>query len=129
MTTLEKKIKDFKYLVKCSVYDGYDCNSETESVIGDGYGYLVVENNPETTGISVFTDMPQTIDPETGYEIDAYDSIEEYHQHLTELHVSEADGEFREDCNGVLWYRDTNGDGDWHSVASDGELGPGEDFN
>ena len=40
------------------VYDGYDCNSETESVIGDDH-YLVEDNDPSTTGIDVFSDIPQ----------------------------------------------------------------------
>ena len=115
----QKLVEKFNYFVCAIAYDSVDRNSETESVISNN-NYLVSDNDPITTGISCFSDIPEIQDDDSGEWIDAFDSVEEYWEYLTDLHVADISGEFREDSRGMLWYRD---DGDeWLRVYEDGEL-------
>jgi hypothetical protein len=118
----QKLVEKFNYFVRAVAFErGVDRNSETESVVGDN-NWLVENNDPITTGISCFSDIPEIqVEDENGVEwVDKFDSVEEYWDYLTDLHVEDIPGEFREDSRGVLWYHDD--EGGWLRVYEDGEL-------
>lgn len=114
----QKLIGKFKYVVRAyGVYDGADKNSETEFIIGDTH-WLVSDIDPSITGIDCFSDIPERLDGDGNWE-SAYNTLEEYWEYLTDLHVSEIDGKFCEDAREKLWYFDGVG---WWRVSSGGEL-------
>lgn len=114
----EKIIKRFKFFVRA-----WNC----DSVIGDHNG-LAELNDPETTGINCFAEIPEDEDPETGELIAQYSSKEEYWQHLTNIHVEKIDvNAYHEDAFEMLWYHDDK-DG-WLVVYENGDLRYSDEYD
>jgi hypothetical protein len=109
----------YKFFIRAIAYDGVEKNSETESRVSDS-NWLVTDKDPVSTGLNCFSDIPEILNHETGEYAPWFPSIEEYWQHLTDLHVEEISGEYREDSTGTLWYYDD--DEGWFLVCGDGEL-------